>query len=106
MTMNNYHIIEELQSKQRHILYGPVEEYLDEMTDLTPDDIKIINPSDWTTDEMIEITGSLLEDVNMHKCCNAPNEIQQIMQQCAIPKDMQNKFFRLYMTEMFQRYGY
>lgn len=105
MKLSNWHILERKNTKERHIIYGPIDEWSEE-TDNNINDFTEIPTEKWTTNEIVEISGNLLEDVNLHRCCNAPNDIQDIMTISGISDEEQHRFFMNYMNLLFDRYSY
>lgn len=90
---------------KRRIVYADLNEFVEE-EGITLSDITVIPIEEWKTDEMIEITEGLLEDINQHKTANSPGFIIDIMKQSGISEENINKFMHCYMTELFNKHGY
>ena len=103
MQLNDWKVIK--HNNTRIMYYGEISEYLEE-NKISESDIEIISPDDWTTSEIVEITGNLLEDVNKHHACYLPARMKDFMTEAEIEPDKMKKFFTLYMNEMFKNYGY
>lgn len=105
MQLNEWTVIKNKHTNQTTICYGSIEEYIEE-TNVNATEIAIVEPEDWTTEHMIQITENLLEDVNKHSVCMMPTTIHNLMKKTGISSSEIKQFFKLYMNEMFETYGY
>lgn len=84
--------------------------YTDDIEDTIKNEYKndmvmIINESNYTINDYIEIVESLLEDANAHKYTNKISGIIDIMRTVFISEKAILDFVRIYTHDMFDRYG-
>lgn len=106
MTMSNWHVIKENNTEKRHIIYGPIEEYIEECEPEIGSNYTEIPSDKYTIEEITEITSKLFEDNNAHSLTDMPNMIAQIAQEAELSNEQQQKFMYIYMKAMFNRYSY
>lgn len=108
MKLNEWSIVENIETKEREVVYGDLDDFIRDCLDEPVDKNKFISlpQEQWTTDEMTEIISNLLEDANRHSACQAPYTIKELMSQANIEDDKIKAFFNLYIKEMFDIYGY
>lgn len=102
MKLIDWHVMEDSESKKREYLYGP-------LTDYDEDDLEgmvEIPSSDWSVEDMCQITSNLLEDVNMHKCTIHPEMILRCCESSNMDDNMKWFFIFNYMHEVFDQYEY
>lgn len=105
MKLSDYTVLNETNTNRHIIVYGTIDEYLEEnQEDITK--YTIVDPKDWTTNDMCEITSNLLEDINHHSACRTPGMIRDLMIKSNIDSEKIKDFFRLYMHEIYDKYGY
>lgn len=102
MTLSDWHVMENIETKRRTYMYGPLSDYEEE--DL--EGLVEIDELNWTIEDMCEITSNLLEDVNMHKCTIHPELIIGCCKEVHMDEDLMHKFMRNYMHKIFNRYEY
>lgn len=105
MQIENWHVIKEKNTDTQHLIYGPIEEYIDECEPEWKDDYTEISQENWDVSTMSEVIGDMLEDNNHHRMTDIPNMIEECLEKANIPTDMQQKFFQKYMEAMFARYN-
>ena len=60
----------------------------------------------WTIDELVTISGDLLEDVNKHNRTDEPLWLKTLLTQAKVPEENQLLFFQQYIKDLFDEYGY
>lgn len=90
---------------KRTIVYGDIDEFVEE-NNINTAGMKLIPKEEWTLNEMIEITGNLLEDINHHKTESKPRFIVETMRKANIQEFQIKAFMMMYMTDLFNHYGY
>ena len=105
MKLQDWHVIHNHITNARICLYGDIEDYItEEHVKLT--DISEIPMEQWTIPEITEITGNILEDVNLHRYCSDPITICNLMYSVNIPETLIHNFALKYMQYIFDIYGY
>lgn len=90
---------------KRIIVYGDIDKFIEE-NGINMTDVMLIPKEEWTLNEMIEITGNLLEDINHHKTESDPRFIADTMKKANIQEFQIKGFMMVYMTDLFNHYGY
>lgn len=60
----------------------------------------------WDISDLTEVASNLLEDVNAHKRTNEPMWLLDLFKKSELPEQYQLVFFRNYVKELFDQYGY
>lgn len=93
------------QKPVRVIVYGGIDEFIEE-NGINPSGMKIIPQEEWTINDMVEISGNLLEDINHHKTETQPRFIVDCMQKASLNENSIKNFMHIYMEDLFKHYGY
>lgn len=105
MQLKDWHVIEDIQLKKQYIVYGPIDEFIEECEPQLDNNYTEIPLEKWSVNQIVEIIGNLLED-NNHSTCDMTETIRDTLTKTEISDKSQQKFFQLYIKEMFNRYGY
>ena len=83
-------------SGHRAYFYGPISDYAEE--DLG-DYNKVVEPEDYSSDDMVEIFGNVLEDNNYHKVTSLGNEVlRSLKETTSLDEEELRKFLRHFIT--------
>ena len=89
--------------ENHHYYYGPLSEIHQVGLDLS--EYNIVPESEWTANDIAEITSNLLEDVNKHSSVNHPQDILSMLRESNVQESNIQRFMKLYMNRMFTQYG-
>lgn len=107
MRLNDWSVViyNTSQKPVRVLVYGGIDEFVEE-NGINTSGMKIIPQEEWTINDMVEICGNLLEDINHHKTEAQPRFIVDCMQKAGVDENSIKCFMRIYMEDLFNHYGY
>ena len=112
MQLSNWHVMAEKKSNssghQYFYNHSRHQYFYGDLTDFDEDELSgmiEVAQNEWTSDDIVEIVGNLLEDVNHHSECQNPRIILDTMRNVDIEETKIVAFMRQYMDKMFDKYG-